>query len=53
MGTNEKRCNECEWEFYECFIDEFTICEETKKPAECCPECGSTDWEYKLIGTKY
>jgi len=36
--TDEKRCNNCNWEFYSTYG--------TGK----CPECGSNDWEYILKG---
>jgi predicted Zn-ribbon and HTH transcriptional regulator len=36
-GTGEKRCSDCGWEFYEADKGK-------------CPECGSKDWEHKLVG---
>lgn len=54
MSTGEKRCNECGWEFYECEINTDINNEDGSFiEISCCPECGSDDWEYKLIGTKY
>ena len=51
MCTGEKRCNECDWEFYEGEDGEIELEDGTFKDGECCPECGSPDWEYKLTGT--
>ena len=53
MGTGEKRCNDCGWEFYECELNCDINDDGSFNEILCCPECGSTDWEYKLIGTKY
>lgn len=50
MGTGEKRCNDCGWEFYEGVIDEVEQEDGSFKDQELCPECFSPDWEYKLIG---
>ena len=51
MGTGEKRCNECDWEFYEAEIDILQDESGTWQDTEVCPECGSPDWDYKLTGT--
>jgi len=47
----EKRCSDCSWEFYKCDKEEV----ETEdgvilEDQDVCPECGSSDWEYKLMG---
>ena len=48
--TNEKRCDNCGWEFYNVDFDYFENEKGIEELKECCPECGSIDFEYKLIG---
>ena len=50
--TGEKRCNDCGYEFYEAEKD-IDFNEENKLVnVEICSNCGSHDWEYKLVGMK-
>lgn len=48
--TEEKRCNDCNCEFYQCNIEEIENENGKFIVTECCPNCGSIDWEYKFVG---